>query len=509
MKEEPEAAAAIARTAFTRSNDMTRLSAIRRLLAVVVALALAACGEIGFLDKPEKRLGLYSTWYGTDLRIYHSALFSPEGEALSVPGYVVGIENIRRGNDNVVVNGVRLPSEPGYAITHVVRYDQTPGDRAGQSIKSCVLYTMIDRDRSGPGAADPGSFVFDRCSRDRDEKRDETSGVVVLGHDLEQAIRDGRLTHIVLVVMGWNTDQTEAIKNYNAIAGNLVLEARRRGDEAFRPVVIGVTWPSLWKLSSWSVVPDAVVRGVSFPWISSAADDIGQYVITYVIQHVLEARKAVGRPIPITLIGHSFGARVLMLAIDSAWERGPGQGYAPQRTLFNDADRLILLEGAFQIHKLFESDGTLAGQFRGSAPRVTMVASRYDNAVATAFWGWYAGDIRSFDQVCRENEATWRYWDYSHPFGRRDLDVSSIGCGIAKRDGQYGYSICHRDDAEQKGTGQGDDGSAPLRRPLGDKGLRYFDASDLVNCNEPFTGGGAHSDIYRAETARFILDEMK
>jgi hypothetical protein len=30
----------------------------------------------------------------------------------------------------------------------------------------------------------------------------------------------------------------------------------------------------------------------------------------------------------------------------------------------------------------------------------------------------------------------------------------------------------------------------------------------MINCNAPFTGGGAHSDIYRRETARFLLDRI-
>jgi hypothetical protein len=289
------------------------------------------------------------------------------------------------------------------------------------------------------------------------------------------------------------------LKNYNSIVGNLVLEAHRHGDTSFEPLVIGVTWPSLWKLSSWSVVPDAVVRGVSFPWISDAAEDIGQSVITFAIEDVLKARNGAGRTVPVTLIGHSFGAKVLMNAIKVAWDRGPGGPEPPMNALFNGSDRLILLEGAFEVRDLFDDRaGTLRTPFAGSAPRVTMTASAYDNAVSTAFWGWYAGDIRSFDQICRENPETWRYWDLGSPFGTRDLQVSPIGCQVAVSKGRYGFHLCKSDYTPGRPA-----------RPLGGNGFRYFDASELINCNEPFTGGDAHSDIYRAETARFLLDEMK
>ena len=46
-------------------------------------------------------------------------------------------------------------------------------------------------------------------------------------------------------------------------------------------------------------------------------------------------------------------------------------------------------------------------------------------------------------------------------------------------------------------------------RDLDGRPVRYFDASRLVNCAQPFSGGGAHSDIFRRETAEFLWTEMR
>ena len=53
---------------------------------------------------------------------------------------------------------------------------------------------------------------------------------------------------------------------------------------------------------------------------------------------------------------------------------------------------------------------------------MTMTASANDSAVAAAFWGWYAGDIRTYDQTCRVNRERW---------DRLGVQVGHIGCGVA------------------------------------------------------------------------------
>jgi hypothetical protein len=91
-----------------------------------------------------------------------------------------------------------------------------------------------------------------------------------------------------------------------------------------------------------------------------------------------------------------------------------------------------------------------------------------------------------------------------------ELDLSEVQCAsLWQHQRGYGNQICPADptkpDAEKPAEvryrrfepGQ------PSAHPL-----RYVDASAMINCPAPASGGGAHGDIYRRETARFILDEI-
>jgi hypothetical protein len=498
----------------------------RRFASIVVlATALGGCGSTpAYLHGPEHQLGVETTWYDSDLRIWHSALFKPRGEGLRSPGYVLGIEKVKpAATVPVSLNGVPLPATSGFYITHVIRYQETAAtDKLPAMNTSCVLFTMIDREThaAGSGAADVDSaqHVFDRCpnatatpshiSRETASQWTdlEPNALTTLHTDLTPALSSGRFTDIVVMMMGWNTDEQSALNNFSALTGHMIDEARRRHGD-FRPLVIGVSWPSEWQLDDWSVIPDAVVRGLSFPFKAAQADELGAHVVSYLVKQVLQIREADAKALRVVLLGHSFGARAMVQAV---------KALDPATTAkFNDQDRMILFEGAFEIHTLFtdvadkyrDADGNLDEHFRNGRPRVTLTSSRYDTAVSAAVWGRYAGAADTFDDVCHENSKTWK------PFLQHPLVVSQIGCEDLSNSGgnrQYGLQLCSV-------AKDGDHDYGQLSRPLHGAApsertktwpVRYFDASAMINCNEPFTGGGAHSDIFRDETARFLLDEI-
>jgi hypothetical protein len=495
---------------------------------VVLAIALAGCGPDAFLHSAEKQLGVETTWYDSDLRIWHSALFKPRGEGLRSPGYLLGIEKVHpEATIPLQLNGTPLPRDAGFDITHVVRYDGgAAGTLPGRASASCVLYTMIDTEPHavGSGAADRESarHVFDLCpnaSLARVSGAGGSSGAqtsltpnafTALDVDLAQSLRAGDFTDIIVMVMGWNTDEEAALNNFSALAGHLTDEAQRQRLD-FRPLVVGVSWPSEWQLDDWSVVPDAVVRGLSFPFKAAEADEVGAHVISYVVEEILTIRQAQPNSPRIVLLGHSFGARALVNAVKAIDPAAPAQ--------FTTSDRMILFEGAFEIYTLFtdaadhfrDDAGTLDEHFGRGKPRLTLTSSYYDSAVSAAIWGRYAGDVATFNDVCRENSRVWT------PFLRHPLTLSQIGCAFPGKDddkGPYGLRNCGpktlRDYAptlpnralyEESPPG----GPADAKKS---KPVRYFDASYMINCNEPFTGGGAHSDIFRDETARFLLNEI-
>ncbi|MGO8914871.1 MAG: alpha/beta hydrolase [Stellaceae bacterium] len=496
---------------------------------VLLMMALAGCGPDASLHKAEKQLGVETTWYDSDLRIWHSALFKPRGEGLRSPGYVLGIEKVHPAAAIPArLNGTPLPRDTGFYITHVVRYDVIAGGGKASSpmSTSCALFTMIDTEPHavGSGAADADSarHVFDLCANARLTRvsgASDSSGApadltpnafTALDIDLPEFLRSGQFTDIIVMVMGWNTEEEQALNNFSALAGHMMDEAQRLGED-FHPLVIGVSWPSEWQLDDWSVVPDAVVRGLSFPFKAVEADEVGTHVISYVVQEILEIRQAQAKPLRVVLLGHSFGARALVNAVKAIEPAAPAH--------FNDQDRLILFEGAFEIYTLFtdsadkfrDDAGTLDEHFGSGKPRLTLTSSYYDSAVSAAIWGRYAGDVATFNDVCRENSQVWT------PFLRHPLTVSQIGCAFPGKDDDkspYGLRNCgskNLSDYDPKLPNRSlyeepQPGGPP--DPKKSKPVRYFDASYMINCNEPFTGGGAHSDIFRDETARFLLDEI-
>jgi pimeloyl-ACP methyl ester carboxylesterase len=277
--------------------------------------------------------------------------------------------------------------------------------------------------------------------------------------------------------------------------------------------VIGVTWPSLWALSDWSVVPTALVRLLSFENKADDAEEVGATWLRDVISYAaLPARKAAravmqeraeAKAARVVLVGHSFGARALVAALTQRPQLQPPAGL--EAPLLERGDPVLLLEGAFEFERLFDRDPSvsptpttsatapparLQRPFSAGDPMLTLTASDYDTAVRAAVWGWYAGDARTYDQVCMSarDHQPWR-----------GLDLSEFGCGVAQSlevKAPYGLDLCQQ--SLRQGT--------PV--DLTGKRVAYFDASHMINCNAPFTGGGAHSDIYRRETARFLLDRI-
>jgi hypothetical protein len=518
---------------------MGRICSRRIFLAISGAVMLVACNEgPAYLDQSEENLGLREAWYGTDHRVFHAALLYPYGLGLRSSGYLVAIEK----GDQDKVRGIRYrpdlladdsPSDTerfkairerlktdrkAHLITNVIRSEARIDEAGPARIGQCVLYTVLDRPPDAPFHEDPAGRLFDRCGGEPGEPAPAPAhgeafaaswqAIASLRDALTRDLENPHYsyTDILVVVMGWNTAQPEALQNFNSFVGHLLDEAAER-QNGFRPLIIGVTWPWLWALSDWSVVPTALVRLLSFENKADDAEEVGatwlRDVISYAILPAREAARAAmqgrtgAKAARVVLVGHSFGARALVAALTQRPQLKAPSGADPRP--IERGDPVLLLEGAFEIERLFDRDARVSPPpairapqepFSAGDPVLTLTASDYDTAVRAALWGWYAGDARTYDEVCahaRDNEP----W--------RGLELSSFGCGLARNLGgavPYGLDLCQQ--SMRQGT--------PV--DLAGKRVGYFDASHMINCNAPFTGGGAHSDIYRRETARFLLDRI-
>lgn len=424
----------------------------------------------------------------TDLGIWHTVMLDQAGFGLRSAGYILGVEK-------------RLLTDR--AVTHLVRYPQAGSGPSGSTPRPCVLRTTLlpserekERIRLIGEATDWG--LYDVC----DNRTHERYTPDVLRDAVARDLRTGAYTHMIVIIMGWNTRQAEAVRNYNAIVTNLAAEAHREQPPSFRfnPLVIGITWPSEWSLDpGWSVVPAQLVQALSFFTKKEQAEDIGTtFIIPTIEQALLAARADAGLDdqVPLVAIGHSFGARALVAGMRNM--QSPDR---PAVGRYTARDRLVLLQGAGKFEDMFDQTSTVARKpllprLRDAPLRVIMTASAHDSAAGATLWGWYTGDVDTFRRTC----ALLSQPGNADPvFG--DYDLSAFGCGLAYKPGAWGHGLCAK--AGERPT------EADLALVMSqDAKVRYWDASWLINCGSSLYGGGAHSDLYRREFGRFLWSEI-
>lgn len=516
-------------------------------IAVVVATAVSACGNHPtILDMSEDEVGIKTNWAGADHREFHRVLHYPTGVGLQFPGYVVGIEKAHQTKIGGPATDSTLLDMPGpdarsgiqrkllidpksHFVSHVMHYRNPGNDDAvhPHRIRSCAVYAVLPP--ADPVSHEAGGQLYPPCDETRTPKPSEAyangwTGLArlktLLKDDLtprSQRNGDERATeppnhqfsHIFVVVMGWNTPQGEAIQNFNSIIGRLLndvderrgnmncaMDSARQPECNFNPLVIGVTWASDWQLSALLPLPPALVRLISFPNKANDAKELGMTWLRAVIQHVvLPVRDKAGRKDKpkIVLIGHSFGARALMSALTDEealnLDRATAEGL-PQHKEFRPGDLFIALQGAFEVEDLFKGQDPNKGLHDSIANgnlRVIMTSSEFDAAVETAFWDTYAASWRGYAKLCGDES--------------NDRFSAFVDCRRLSRlstANRYAFSACARPEKN---------GDIPDR--INDRSVLYLNASAVVNCRAAFTGGGAHSDIYRREMARLLWDHIR
>jgi hypothetical protein len=519
----------------------------RRLVGLLgLGCLLAACQSQEYLQKSEEKYGVGDSWYGSDLRVYHEALLAPTSMRLHNPGYIVGVEELHPTDRSFVTDAGKRYVE--HAVTHIIRYDGATNQGVAAS-SGCAIFSLLEPEGAEPDAAH-GIFTHCRAAQGEpeavrryqarshapqvDAEPDDCArteyGPLDAGKTITlpvaqgEAIRrfhqslcyelgNGNYSHVFLMVMGWNTNQSLAFKNFNSIVNNIALAAQTQSPQAhFKPLIVGVTWPSELNIGPWSVLPQELVHLSSFFSKRQQAEDVGRYVLSDIILNVLDARRKAAElrnashavEPRVVMIGHSFGARALVNALVHPITGAASSLDDPQsrvREMFQSmasTDRLVLLQGAVEFGSLFAPDMQLAGTIGDGRPRVTMTASEHDSANNVAFWGYYTGTERAFREACENplNKDIWQSAGYH---------LDQIGCAVLDgRSERYGFQLCRPAVDPADGT------AAPaMLRSIDGRPVRYFDASRMINCDAPFTGGGAHSDIFRLEIAQFLWDEMQ
>jgi hypothetical protein len=396
---------------------------------------------------------------GSTAMLFHSALYYPSAIGLKFPGFIVGIE--KSPVEMISQEGdIKIQAIPGSGfskeelfnevvdskilfVSHII---ETDGQHYGLS--NCALYNAYYRkhqqqplspinycDNVNPLEVSPQNAYLSSWK-----------GMDILKQKIDEQI--DQYTHVVVITMGWNTVQEEAVRNFNSMMKNLKHAA---GDAPFNPLFIGVTWPSQWA-AKWL---EPIVRAVSFPWKAHDADEVGLTWLGVLLHKTLADVSK-----PIVVIGHSFGARATSVAacIGPAITEHETEGKRQNKTI----DYLINFQGAYRANRLIgkPKDGKLQypDSCKNNVKNIILTSSISDTAMNALFWGndKYAGDDESYDQQCNDNQ-------------------NGVRCGRASKQGNLtiiNHSSSH---------------------------ITYINADDLINKKSYLSGGNAHSDIYRSE----------
>lgn len=482
--------------------------------------AASSCSNTDTVMAPyEKKLELN----GATTRSFHSMLYYPSGIALHSPGYIIGVEK----SPTRIIGG---PSEiksltkhniKSMFVSHIIKNDFNVINEKSATpyITSnyCFVYNsyiskeLIDKSSidiakiSGWNACDISSSVED--AKDAlllSFYNNSNVGLSALKSNLKHDLKSGAYSHILIIVMGWNTSQSDAIRNFNDITGNIITASLEQQDEvkenpsspasnmlihrvrviksseknnlSFRPLVIGITWPSYWSTRLDNVA--------SYPNKANDADELGLIWLNKIInQTIPESMSESGSKLPVIAIGHSFGARAMTRALFSS------PSIKKDTTVSSPVNLAVSLQGAMSINRFFpelSEEGAPYGDYmKLGNTKLVLTASKFDSAVKFAKWTDPAGAVKSYVKACTQPV-------YSGTFHCMTASDTSATETHGK------FSLCNRGDTSEKCTN-------PLNGINGARVIDYIDTSNgITQFNSFGTGGDAHSDIYRLPMGRLL-----
>lgn len=455
--------------------------ATRWLVRFTFAAMLTGCAFPRYYEGAEQSLHTVGHFAAQG----HFAVYYPKEIALDFPGYVVGIEmsprsavlrdgdlrveRLRSSGRSIVrlIDELRWGRQNGDApddgvdlvpfVSHLIRHTGQPhgaGNCALYSVYQGTEPTLLDfcDGKAQPQIQDWSSY--------RSAFTDSWGAIDTLQAALQADAATRRYTHLLVMMMGWRTPQEEAIRNFNSIAHAITTHV----GEAFRPLVIGVTWAAPWA-GRWL---DPLIESLAYGNIAELADRIGLTWVGVLTERVV---LPLTDKLPATFITHSFGARAASTAICV----GPAirrQDEGARPPVEGAVDRLIGLGAAFSLQR-FKPDPLIFFYedvyFVDDCPRaksIVLTASQHDSAARAILWADLAANRRYYDSFCRSNSS------------------ALVTCASVDETG----AIVGEVDPSMK--------------------VLYLDATPLIRYRAPGTDGGAHSDIFRPPMGRLLWSLM-
>lgn len=435
------------------------------IFSISLLCAISACSSRSYFADAENALDTAGYFNLLD----HISVYYPSGIALNFPGYIVGFEESSSSNVTNDRNDVLLDESvyaAGYTIklltkylrynvpfvSHVVRYEGRPYGEG-----NCTLYSLYHNH---------GNTVMNSCDNDprngvsadndyRHAFAASWNAIELLKRRLSVDVASNRYTHLVVAVMGLDTPEEDAIRNYRS----LVSSVRGNAGSSFEPLFVGITWPSFFA-NRWF---DPMWEIFAYSPIADRADMLGLSWLGVLFN---EAILPLSDRIEVDVIAHSFGARAASMALcvgpaimrdraGSAGRQQPGQ-----------VEDFIGLAPAFSLRRFIDEDplfyeNVYYSDYCPKIRRFVFTASSNDNAFSPIFWSSPVGAHSEMVDFCRQE----------HP-------VTAV-CTSVDADG----IINNIDDSPK---------------------ISYIDTSALMKYRVPGTKGTGHSDIYRPEIGRFL-----
>ena len=343
---------------------------MRRLFTTVFlmfSLVTTACGAgpPGYLTNPH----------------FHSVALDPEQHPFSHPGYLIGIEKAVFDKVGRVPFGTcppdaalclnreaeyladkkewrktldrRLDDPKRLFVSHIAAYEQANGQGHTLPLQARLLANLYRNDSltcaKGPNHPEPTCI------------REGVEALKSLKADLEQRIARERPTHVLFYSTGWNSDQNDSIRRYNLFFDQIVKAAHEAGDNSFRPIFIGISWPA-----DWPELPgplDILNK-------KDDADEVAATWINYLVNQVLLPLKK--NDVKIVLIGHSFGGRIVATATNS-------RDLLPN-PVQDKVNLVVGLQAAFSIKRFAGgTEGAPFKDFSAYADKFVFISSTHDD----------------------------------------------------------------------------------------------------------------------------------
>jgi hypothetical protein len=425
------------------------------LIKLLVLLLLTSCSSAKYLDARETAFGTK----GAKKWIFHRLSDRDKGTPLAFPGYIVGIEKAFRSKIGAPSkqevhhnNGLEKFGFNDNNTWELIpkRKRRVLDDKKPMFVSS--IYKFEHQNKTIPKIV--ASPIYDAYNVSDLAKPTDAydQGFEVLDAfktELETTIAKDKITHVFLFSMGWNSDQQEAIRNFNSLFLK-ILDNAERSDKEFRPLFIGLTWPSKWS-DKWH-------NFASFFNKSNDADEIGMTWGNYLLNKVI-LNKNNTNTYKTVVVGHSFGAKLTSRAVMSA-------GMLAEES--KPVDLLINLQSAYSLNRFSATKGVEPYRdyvnWKQHANNVALIASKHDKAVTKGFYAPFAGGIKAYNKVKNDTEGHYK------------------GIDLVK------YN------------------TAPLTIFKADKQLLMIDASAIIKQAAYKKGGKAHSDIYNDEVSKLLWD---